>query len=106
MGKKEGIGEPLLRLFLLATKDSPCCCLPHTFDHYCKSLYSTFLNNFLYYLEYLPNQKSDFKTDRHVCSQIMSFSKLLFLLFLHQTYTYKPSPTIYKSLFSLILISV
>ena len=40
--KKEGIGEPLLRLFLFATKDSPCCCLPHTFDHYCKSLYSTF----------------------------------------------------------------
>jgi hypothetical protein len=44
--KKEGIGEPLLRLFLLATKDSPCCCLPHTFDHYCKSLYSTFLKQF------------------------------------------------------------
>jgi hypothetical protein len=107
--KKEGIGEPLLRLFLLATKDSPCCCLPHTFDHYCKSLYSTFLNNFLYLLRSnFPNQKSDFKTDRHVCSQIMSFfSKLLFFVVpSSDIIPTKPSPTIYKSLFSLILISV
>merc|ERR1711971_499323 len=34
------------------------------------------------------------------------FQSRFSLLFLHQTYTYKPSPTIYKSLFSLILISV
>jgi hypothetical protein len=80
--KKEGIGEPLLRLFLLATKDSPCCCLPHTFDHYCKSLYSTFLNNFLYLL------RSNFQIRSLILKLIgmsapkscLFFSKLLFFV--------------------------